>query len=91
MKLLITSMAILLASMNSFAGETDESESKSIPAKVQACMGCHNKMVNLKGRGIETIISQTMAIKSSKKPHPPAGIKELSDEDIAAFAAFIEK
>jgi cytochrome c553 len=91
MKLLIITLVILLVSLNLFSAESDRTETKESAAKVEACKSCHNKIINLKGRGKDTLISQTKAIKSDDKPHPPAGLKELSDEDIAAIAEILEK
>jgi cytochrome c553 len=91
MKLFITTMIILLVSLNTSAVETNITESKETDAKVKACISCHNKVINLKGRGVDTIIKQTKAIKSANKPHPPFGIEELCDEDIAVIADFLDK
>jgi cytochrome c553 len=57
--------------------------------KAEACLGCHNAMVSLNGRGAGTIVSQIQAIRSGDKAHPP-GLAELSDEAIAEIAAYLD-
>lgn len=91
MKILITILVIVLVVFITLTVETGQNEANDSKVQIEACMSCHNAIINLKGRGEDTIISQTKAIKLDKKPHPPAGIKELSDQDIAAIAKFLNK
>ena len=92
MKLLVTAMFIILVCIDVTAKESDKSASNNDPAQLAAtCSGCHNKMISLKGRGVDVIVNQTQAIGSSKKSHPAAGIKELCDEDIAKIAAYLDE
>ncbi len=100
MKLVFTTKCILLVCVSMFyfegysgayAIETANNQSVDSPTKADACSSCHNSIVNLKGRGVDVIIKQTKAIQSAEKPHPPAGIKELCDEDIATIAEFLDK
>lgn len=72
------------------AGETASSLDDDASHQVNKCTGCHNSIINLKGRGVELIIKQTKVIQSEQKPHPAAGIKALSDEDIKAIAEFLD-
>jgi cytochrome c553 len=58
-------------------------------AKAVGCKGCHNSVVNLNGRGADTIAAQTKAIRSGAKQHPP-GVTDLSDDDIADIAAYLD-
>ncbi len=52
---------------------------------------CHNSIINLSGKGVDVITKQIKSIQSENKPHPPAGINELCDKDIAAIATFLNK
>ena len=87
MKLLISATVVFLFCFNVSANDTPNNP----PTKAIICSGCHNKMVSLKGRGVDVITKQTKAIQSYVKPHPPAGIKDLCDEDIAEIADFLDK
>ena len=58
-------------------------------AESAACAACHNTMVNLKGRGAAAIAEQIGAIRAGEKAHPP-GLAELSEEDIAIIAAYLD-
>jgi cytochrome c553 len=89
MKFIFRTTVAFLICFNAFANETIKNDVETTPAK--ACLGCHNKMVNLNGRSVEAIVNQTNAIKTSNKKHPDAGIKQLSDEEIAKIAAFLNE
>jgi cytochrome c553 len=91
MKLFVTALFVILVSLNVAAKESDKGDSKDPAQVAAACSGCHNKMINLKGRGVDVIINQTKAIRSSDKSHPAAGIKDLCDEDIAVIAAYLDE
>ena len=91
MKLIFTTTFILLFCLNATAGETADSKASVASNKAEACSTCHNSMVSLKGRGVDVIISQTKAIQAAEKAHPPAGLKDLCDADIAEIAAFLDK
>jgi cytochrome c553 len=58
-------------------------------AKADGCKSCHNSVVNLNGRGADTIAAQTKAIRSGAKQHPP-GIADLSEDEIADIAAYLD-
>jgi cytochrome c553 len=58
-------------------------------AKAEACSGCHNAVLSLNGRGADAITDQIKAIRSGDKDHPP-GLADLSDEDIADIAAYLD-
>lgn len=91
MKLFFTTMLILLFCLRVSANEIKVNESNETASKVDACSRCHNVVVSLKDRGVDVIIKQTKSIQSENKPHPPAGIQELSDDDIAVIAAILDK
>ncbi len=57
--------------------------------KAAACLGCHNAVISLKGRGVSVIAAQMQAIRAGEAPHPP-GLAGLTDDDIAAIAAWLD-
>lgn len=73
------------------ARDTAHAQSEKNPQKVDVCLSCHNQIVSLKDRGIDVIIKQTKVIKTTDRPHPPSGINELSEEEIEAIAAILDK
>ena len=86
MRAVIILMAGFLACLQAVAvGDADAGA-----AKAKDCTGCHNSIVSLKGRGADAIAGQTKAIRSGTERHPPAGVEELSDEDIADIAAYLD-
>ena len=85
MRAVIILMAGFLACFQAVAvGDADAGA-----AKAKDCTGCHNSIVSLKGRGADAIAGQTKAIRSGAKVHPP-GVAELSEEDIADIAAYLD-
>ncbi len=91
MKLLFTTMFTVLFCSQALASEAVNSQVSDESNQAEACSSCHNSIVSLKGRGVDAIIKQTKAIQASTKPHPPTIINELSDDDIAAIAALLNK
>lgn len=85
----IFGVCISLFCSATLADETASSLADDSLHQVNTCTGCHNSIINLKGRGVELIIKQTKAIQSEQKPHPAAGIKALTDEDIKIIAEFL--
>jgi len=57
-------------------------------APANACRSCHNAVISLKGRGADVIAAQMKAIRAGDAPHPP-GLAGLTDDDIAALAAWL--
>lgn len=58
-------------------------------AKAEACSGCHNAVLSLNGRGADVITGQMKAIRSGDTDHPP-GLANMSNEDIADIAAYLD-
>ncbi|MEO1245916.1 MAG: c-type cytochrome [Pseudomonadota bacterium] len=84
MRILILVVAVLGMSV-AWAG--DEEPGK---AAAKSCLGCHAGKLSLKGRGTETLVEQITAIRAGEKAHPP-GLAKLSEEDIAAIAAYLDQ
>ena len=89
MKLLFTTAVIFLFCFKVSASEVATNKASVEPNKAEACSSCHNSMINLKGRGVDVIIKQSKAIQAAEKSHPPTGISELSDKDVAEIAAYL--
>jgi cytochrome c553 len=89
MKLLFTTMFTVLFCSQALANEAVNSQVSDESNKAETCSNCHNSIISLKGRGVDVIIKQTKAIQASKKPHPPAGISQLCDEDMAEIATYL--
>ena len=85
MRAVIILIAVLLAyAQVAAAGDAAAGESKA-----EGCAACHNAVVSLSGRGADAIAGQMKAIRSGDKDHPP-GLADLSDEDIADIAAYLD-
>jgi cytochrome c553 len=89
MRVLIILIAVFLACFQAVAADSATGDADAGAAKAEDCTACHNAMVDLRGRGADAIASQTKAIRAGNKAHPP-GIAELSDEDIADIAAYLD-
>jgi cytochrome c553 len=91
MRVLIIMMTVFQACLQTVAADIATGDADAGAAKAKDCTSCHNAVVSLKGRGADTIASQTKAIRSANKSHTPAGFEELSDEDIADIAAYLDR
>lgn len=89
MRVLSISIAVFLGCCQAVAADNATGDAGAGAAKAEDCTACHNAMVDLKGRGADAIVSQTKAIRDGNKRHPP-GLSELSDEDIADIAAYLD-
>ena len=70
-------------------GTATASDTPANAAKADACRSCHNAVISLKGRGADVIAAQMKAIRAGDAPHPP-GLAGLTDDDIAAIAAWLD-
>ena len=89
MRMPVFFVTVLLACVLAVAADNVTGDTDAVAAKAAQCAECHNAMVSLKGRGADAIASQTRTIRSGDKRHPPAGVEELSDEDVADIAAYL--
>lgn len=85
-----TLLAVTLIGWSQFvaAGET-HGDVEAGANKATACAACHNAMISLKDRGVETIIEQSKAIQSGEKQHP-TGLAGLNEQDLADIAAYLD-
>ena len=81
-------MAIFLAYGLALAAEQASGDASAGTAKAENCIACHNALISLKDRGADTIGNQIKAIRAGSRGHPP-GLADLSDEDIADIAAYL--
>jgi cytochrome c553 len=82
--LIILSAVFFAHSQTAVAGDTAPGETKA-----ETCAGCHNAMASLNGRGADAIAGQMKAIRSGDKEHL-LELTDLSDEDIADIAAYLD-
>ncbi len=85
MRAMIITIAVFMGyAQVGLAGDAAPGETKA-----ERCAGCHNVMVSLNGRGADAIAGQMKAIRSGDKDHP-LELADLSDEDIADIAAYLD-
>jgi cytochrome c553 len=80
---------ILIAVLLGYAQVAAAGDAAAGESKAEGCAGCHNAVVSLNGSGADAIVGQMKAIRSGDKDHPP-GLADLSDEDIADIAAYLD-
>ncbi len=74
----------LVYSAPATAGDSDE-----LFDRAEACLSCHKVVASLTGRGASVIADQMKAIRAGEKDHAP-GLADLTDEEIAEIAAFLD-
>lgn len=82
-------MIILIAVLLAYAQMAAAGDAATGESKAEGCAACHNAIVSLNGRGADAIADQMKAIRSGDRNHPP-GLADLSDEDIADIAVYLD-
>lgn len=89
MKLVIVLATALLAWSQLVVADEAAGDADAGAEKAKTCAACHNTMVSLRERGADVITEQIKAIQAGDKDYPP-GLAELSEEDLADIAAYLD-
>ena len=90
MRMLIIVMTLFLTvCIPAVAADDPVNDASAGATKAEECTACHNTPISLKGRGVDMIAEQIIAIRAGDQKHPP-GLGELSEEDIADIAAYLD-
>lgn len=87
--LIVLTMTMMMTIAGLCFGTAAASDTPTGADKAAPCLGCHNAVVSLKGRGADVIEAQMKAIRDGDAPHPP-GLAGLADDDIEAIAAWLD-
>ena len=90
MKMPIIVMTLFLTvCIPAVAADDPANDTSAGASKAEDCAACHNTPISLKGRGVDMIAEQIIAIRAGDQEHPP-GLGELSEEDIADIATYLD-
>ena len=85
---LLLPAAVLTGFAVSASADEHETSASSAAEKSAACTDCHNSPISLSDTGVDSIIEGINAILAGSRSHPTE-LAELSEEDIAVIAEFL--